>query len=93
MNNLEDEVYYKIYYYEPEDYVTIVCMQWFDEKDYTQENFYTDQYGDAYLFRSIKDAQWWLNKHIQNDKIDPKYKYINSYIDSNLHVNKNLYMK
>ena len=75
MNNLEDEVYYRIYYFEPKDYVTIVCMQWFDESDYIKENFYTDRFQNVLSFRTGDDAKQWLNINIQHDKIDPKYLY------------------
>ena len=71
MNN---EVYYKIYYYEPEDNVTVVCMQYFDEYDYIQENFFKDEDGEVLKFEWEYEAIQWLNDNVIEDKIDLKYK-------------------
>jgi len=71
---MNDEVYYKIYYYEPEDNVTVVCMQYFDEHDYIQENFFKDKNGEVLKFEWEHEAIQWLNDNVIEDKIDPEYK-------------------
>lgn len=37
-----EKIYFKIYYHKSSAQVKFVCMQWFDEHDYNQENFLSD---------------------------------------------------
>jgi hypothetical protein len=69
-----DEVYYRIYYLDREDYITIVCMQDFDEYDYHQHHFYTNpDTGEKYKFDNEEEAIQFLNSNFQKEYIDPEY--------------------
>ena len=68
------DVYYKIYYYEPKDYVTVVCMQWFDEHDYIKDHFLKDENGRIFQFNNKEKAIEWVIDNINEDKINPEYK-------------------
>ena len=69
-----NEVYYKIYYLDREDHVTVVCMQWFDEGDYHERHFFKDEEGDVLKFDNETDAIQWILDNVADDKIDPEYK-------------------
>jgi aconitase A len=69
-----NEVYYKVYYWDSENCVTVVCMQWFDEGDYHEEHFFKDNEGNVLRFGHEDEAIQWLNDNITEDKIDPRYK-------------------
>ena len=71
---MDNEVYYKIYYNENKDYVTVVCMQWFDEGDYYEEHFFKDGNGESLKFYDEYEAIQWLNNNVLDDKINPEYK-------------------
>ena len=71
---MSDTIYYKIYYMKNKGYVTIVCLQDFDECDYRASNFLTNKFGDHLIFFDELDAIKWLNTNIKPDKIDFKYK-------------------
>jgi hypothetical protein len=68
------DVYYKIYYMQNKDYVTVVCMQRFDEDDYNGEHFFKNKKGDILKFYKENDAIEWLLDNVREDKIDPEYK-------------------
>jgi hypothetical protein len=70
MNN---EVYYRIYYWDEIGKLTVVCMQWFDEYDYHEDRFMTDDDGERLKFSSEEDAVRWLNENVKPEMIDPKY--------------------
>jgi len=70
----DNEVYYKVYYLDREDHVTVVCMQWFDEGDYIEEHFFKDNEGNVLKFDYEDDAVQWLLTNVVEDKIDPEYK-------------------
>jgi len=70
-----NEVYYKIYYLEKESYVTVVCMQYFDEGDYTEEYFFKDEEGDVLKFEWENEAIKWIIDNVAEDKIDPAYRH------------------
>jgi len=69
------EVYYKVYYLEKEGYVTVVCMQCFDEGDYTEEYFFKDEEGNVLKFEWENDAIKWIIDNIEDSKIDPAYRH------------------
>jgi len=71
---MSDEVYYKIYYLDRKDYVTIVCLQDFDEYDYIQEHFFKDENGEVLKFYNEQEAIQWLTDNVKEDSIDPEYK-------------------
>jgi len=71
---MSDEVYYKIYYLDREDHVTVVCMQDFDEYDYIQEHFFKDENGEILKFEWEHEAIQWLIDNVKEDKVDPEYK-------------------
>ena len=70
------DVYYKIYYLERKDYVTVVTMQWFDEGDYTEDHFFKDDQGKILKFDYEHEAIQWLKDNIAEDKLDPEYKHV-----------------
>ena len=69
---MDNEVYYKIYYYEPEDHVTVVCMQWFDEGYYHEYHFFRDEDGNILKFYEEINAINWVFENIKDNKIDPE---------------------
>lgn len=66
-------VYYKIYYSERDNVMTVVCMQSFDEDDYYQYRFFKDENGDPYRFDDEEDAIKFLNEKFKTEYIDPEY--------------------
>ncbi len=74
MNN---DVYYKIYQLtKPNDLLTVVCVQWFDELGYNQDRFFTDEHGHALEFDTEREAEEWLNENIKPEKIDPEHRKV-----------------
>ncbi|QQO40514.1 hypothetical protein 000TH008_86 [Bacillus phage 000TH008] len=72
------DVYYKILMYtDLEDYeckATVVTMQWFDERDYPQDNFIKDERGRALEFDSEDEAVQWVLDNVKDGHIDPRLK-------------------
>ena len=56
---MSDEVYYKIYYLDREDHVTVV---------------FKDENGKILKFYDEQEAIQWLIDNVKDDKIDPEYK-------------------
>ena len=69
----EDNVYYKVYYVEHKNYVTVVCLQSFDECDYLEGNFFKDEYGDVIVWSNEDQAIEWLLNNVKEQWIDPDY--------------------
>lgn len=74
------DVYYKIMKTD-EDLLTVVCLQWFDEYDYDQEDFFTSDDGDQLQFWDFEGETYvngrekaikWLNENVKLEKIDPR---------------------
>jgi len=74
MSDVDNGVYYKIYYNIREDYVTVVTMQWFDEDDYNNAHFFKDEDGVILKFDNEDTAIQWLNDNVKEDKINPEYR-------------------
>ncbi|TPG68587.1 hypothetical protein EEL31_08695 [Brevibacillus laterosporus] len=53
--------------------LTVVCMQWFDEYDYHEDRFMTDEDGKRLKFHTKERAEEWLNNNVKPDMIDPQY--------------------
>lgn len=68
-----NEVYYKLYNYN--GYLTIVCLQWFDEFDYNEDAFYEED-GKVLVFETEKEAVNYLNENFERENIDPEYRRI-----------------
>lgn len=69
------DVYYKIYQSgRLNGLLTVVCMQWFDEYDYDQEKFFTDEDGYVLQFDTEKEAEKWLNENIKQEMIDSEHR-------------------
>jgi hypothetical protein len=63
------EIYYRIYVpARIPELATIVTMQHFDERDYTQSRFLINQ-----RFEYEWEAVDWLNENVRQDKIDPEF--------------------
>lgn len=73
----DNEVYYKLYNvtHNHENYITVVCLQWFDESDYN-ENAFHEENGKVLIFETEKEAVIYLNDNFEINDIDPKYKRI-----------------
>jgi len=69
---MSDPVYYRIYLNRDEK-VTIVCMQSFDECDYSLQRFYCDESGERYKFENEEDAIKLLNNKFLRQCIDQEY--------------------
>ncbi|MFS0905681.1 hypothetical protein AB3N02_21795 [Priestia aryabhattai] len=70
---MSNDIYYRILDYKGK--LTIVCMQWFDEYDYNEEDFLTDEDGDRYMFHTKNEAIDWLNENVKEEYIDDEYKH------------------
>jgi len=69
-----EDVYYRIYQFESIGWkLTVVAVQYFDEKDYHEDRFMTDDNGDKLRFELEEDAIKWLNDNIKTEMIDPEY--------------------
>ena len=66
-----DGIYYRLYNCR-EGYVTVVCMQSFDEYDYKQEKF-ARKNGKILCFDSEEKAISYLNDNYDKEDIDPEY--------------------
>lgn len=82
---MASEIYWRIYLSSRNEKFTVVCMQNFDEYDYYQDKFMTDEYGDKLIFYTEKEAIGWLNENVKEEYIDSEYK--------NLKFNRNKYLK
>lgn len=72
-----NEVYYKIYQSSRlNGLLTVVCMQWFDEDDYDQDRFFTDEDGDILQFDTEEEAEEWLSENIRMEMIDPEHRKV-----------------
>jgi hypothetical protein len=69
--NSENEVYYKLFH-SKNGYLTIVCLQWFDEFDYDKSRFYKED-GDDLIFSKEQFAIEYLNLNFEREDIDPEY--------------------
>lgn len=67
-----NEIYYKLYN-SRDGYVTICCMQWFDEYDYDETRFISDSENNVLIFSSEKEAITYLNDNFDKEDIDPEY--------------------
>lgn len=67
------EVYWKLYKSTRNDLITIVCMQWFDEADYYEENFVRNSSDEIHTFESEELAKDKLNEWYKPEEIDPEY--------------------
>lgn len=68
------DVYYRLYQSERQEWkLTVVCMQDFDEGDYYEDRFMTDEAGDRLKFDQEEDAIKWLNENVKTEMIDPEY--------------------
>jgi hypothetical protein len=51
-------------------------VQWFDEYDYDQERFFTDDLDNQLQFKTEREADIWLNNNIKPELIDPEHRRI-----------------
>lgn len=70
-NNTEYGIYYKLYN-SRNGYVTIICLQWFDEFDYKEEKFVRKN-GKVLSFATEEKAISYLNENFNKEDIDPEY--------------------
>ena len=72
----DDPIYYRIY--KLQSYlITVVCMQYHDEKDYDQTKFVKNSKNEVHTFETEQEAKEKLNEWYPKEKIDPQY-----YIDA-----------
>jgi hypothetical protein len=69
----DKSMYYKVYYNNEAEYVTVVEMDISDENDYTQENFFKKEDGST-QFQNRCDAIEWMFKYVKEEFIDPSFK-------------------
>lgn len=62
-------VYYKVYALKS-GFVTVVCLQDFDEPDYVASSFFKDDDGDDLVFFEESGAIDWVHEHIKYELID-----------------------
>lgn len=65
------DIYYKIYL-NSNNLLCIVEMQYFDEYDYNQSRFYSEN-GEIPKWYDEDEAKKYLNDTFQKELIDPKY--------------------
>lgn len=68
---MRDDIYYKIYL-GSNNLLCVVEMQWFDETDYNQNRFYSEN-GEIPQWQIKDEAIKYLNNTFQKDKIDPEF--------------------
>lgn len=81
--DLQSEVYYRIYLSHQTQLLTIVCMQDFDEHDYVQHRFLTGKEDEILKFNSEEEAIKYLNKFVPPNKFDPEYLSADSFVNGN----------
>lgn len=70
----KNEVYYKIYKSKMlGGKLMVLCLQWFDEKDYELERFFKDKEGNILKFCDESEAIQWLISNIKEELVDPNY--------------------
>ena len=73
-----NDVYWRLYKSTRADgFMTVVCMQWFDEHDYSPQNFVRNESGDVYYFLDEEEAIKHLNEWYEPHQIDPEYRNSN----------------
>ncbi len=70
--DIHSDVYWKLYRCK-EGHVTVVCMQWFDEPDYFQEQFIRNDDGEVHVFETEDMAAEKLNAWFKPEEIDSEY--------------------
>lgn len=69
-----NDVYYRLYQSDRQGWkLTVVCMQDFDESDYHEDRFMTDEDGNRLRFDQEEDAIKWLNENVKAEMIVPEY--------------------
>jgi hypothetical protein len=68
-----DPVYYRLYL-NKKGYVTVLCMQSFDEYDYSDNRFVRNSQGEKHKFDTEAEAIKQLNEWFKIDEIDPEYR-------------------
>lgn len=69
--NTENGIYYKLYNCK-NGYVTIACLQWFDELDYNEKKFVRKN-EEVLSFITEEKAISYLNENFNKEDIDPEY--------------------
>lgn len=67
------DLYYRIMHSARGDFLTVVTMQDFDEYDYDEKDFMTDEDGDRLKFWDEEEAIQWLHDNVKPELIDPDY--------------------
>lgn len=80
---MDNSLYYRIYVTR-EDLVAVVTMQWFDESDYDESKFFTDEDGERLKFDDEDKALEWVNTHVKPDKIHPDDRRVEFNMDNYL---------
>jgi len=71
-NNSMDGLYYRMYKTDKGS-IAIVCMQWFDEYDYHEENFVRDINGNRYFWTDERDAKKQLLEWFKKKEVDEEH--------------------
>lgn len=74
---MDNDVYYRlIRSHRNDEWLTVVCMQWFDENDYDQSKFLRAKGTDEVLMFSTEEkAIKFLNDNIKPENVDPEYRF------------------
>lgn len=70
------DVYYRIYLSSKDDKFHVVCMQYFDEYNYDEDKFMTDEYGERLMFDTEDEAIQWMNENMKPEFIVDEYKKV-----------------
>jgi hypothetical protein len=73
MSGSNNSVYYRIYLPPNKNKLVIVCLQWFDEGDYTQGKFYKYEEGIPMCWETEEEAKAFLNAKFKAEFIDEEY--------------------
>lgn len=66
-----NDIYYKLFH-SKNGYLTIICLQWFDEVDYDKNRFYKENDVEL-IFDTEEKAIQYLNLNFEKEDIDPEY--------------------
>jgi len=73
--DMSGDVYWKLYKSSRGNgFITVICLQWFDENDYYEDRFIKNSQDEIHVFETEEMAIEKLNEWYKPDEIDPEYR-------------------
>jgi hypothetical protein len=70
---MDNDVYYRIMFWDKIERLTVVTMQWFDEHDYNENKFLRDEDNNVMRWNNEVEAIQFLNENFKPEYIDIDY--------------------